>query len=116
MNNYYGNSWNEEQRKEQFLSSGMASTFMRQVYAIMAVGLFITGLTAYFVGGQLLAGQWQFLTESPTIYIIMFAPLAFVLALSFGIEKMSYPVANLVFGLYALVNGVSFSFIFLKSW
>lgn len=112
MNNYYGNSW-EEQRKQEFIASGLASTFMRQVYAIMAVGLFITGLTAWFVGGQLLAGEWQFLLESPTRYIVMFAPLAFVLALSFGIEKMSYSVANMVFGLYALVNGISFAFIFL---
>lgn len=112
MNNYYGNSW-EEKRKQDFLSSGMASTFMRQVYAIMAVGLFITGLTAWFVGGQLLNNQWLFLLESPTRYIVMFSPLVFVLALSFGINRMSYPVANLIFGLYALVNGISFAFIFL---
>lgn len=112
MNNYYGNSW-EEKRKQDFLSSGMASTFMRQVYAIMAVGLFITGLTAWFVGGQLLNNQWLFLLESPTRYIVMFSPLIFVLALSFGINRMSYPVANLIFGLYALVNGISFAFIFL---
>lgn len=112
MNNYYGNSW-EEQRKQEFITSGLANTFMRQVYAIMAVGLFITGLTAWFVGGQLLAGEWLFLLASPTRYIVMFAPLAFVLALSFGIEKMSYSLANVVFGLYALVNGISFAFIFL---
>lgn len=112
MNNYYGNSW-EEKRKQDFLSSDMASTFMRQVYAIMAVGLFITGLTAWFVGGQLLNNQWLFLLELPTRYIVMFSPLVFVLALSFGINRMSYPVANLIFGLYALVNGISFAFIFL---
>ena len=44
MSNYYGNSRNENLIGQ--LSSALANTFMQKVYAIMAVGLFITGLTA----------------------------------------------------------------------
>ena len=86
---------------------------MQKVYAIMAVGLFITGLTAWFVGSQLAAGEWKFLLESPMRYIVMFTPLVFAFTLTFGIEKMPYYIAKWLFGLYALVNGISFGFIFL---
>jgi len=97
-------------------SSGKAvatNEFLRQVYAIMSIGLLITGLAAWFLGQKYLDGEWLVLTQSPYIWIIMFAPLGFVLALSFGLEKMSYTVANLVFGAYSLVNGISLAIIFL---
>ena len=112
MKNYYGETWTEE-RKQTFVESGKANEFLRQVYLTMAIGLGLTGLTSWFIGQKLLAGEWLFLFGSPQIYIIMFAPLAFVLALSFGIEKMSFTTASVVFALYSLVNGISLSFIFI---
>lgn len=50
----------------------------------------------------------------PTIlaYVVMFAPLAFILVINFGLNKMSYITLIGVFVAYALVNGISFSFIF----
>lgn len=50
----------------------------------------------------------------PTIfaYVVMFAPLAFILAMNFGLNRMSLPVLIGVFVAYAIVNGISFSFIF----
>jgi FtsH-binding integral membrane protein len=50
----------------------------------------------------------------PTIfaYIVMFAPLLFVLAIGFGINKMSYTTLIGTFVAYAIINGISFSFIF----
>lgn len=114
MNNYYGNSWDQDERQQQnFISSGLANAFMKQVFAIMAFGLGITGVTAYFLGNQLLSGEMLWLVQSPTRWIIIFSPLALVMLLSFGINKMSYTVASLVFAIYALVNGLSFSVIFL---
>ena len=41
----------------------------------------------------------------------MFAPLAFVLIMSFGMNKLSFPVLALLFVLYAAVTGISFTFI-----
>lgn len=112
MENYYGESWTESKRKS-FIGTGKANAFLTQVYVTMAIGLSITGAAAWFFGNKLLAGEMAFLMQSPFIYIITFAPLAFVLALSFGIEKMSFQTASLVFGAYSLVNGVSLSFVFL---
>lgn len=80
MSNYYGDSRNENRAGQ--LSSALANTFMQKVYAIMAVGLFITGLTAWFVGSQLVAGEWQFLLESPIRYVVMFTPLVFAFTLT----------------------------------
>lgn len=90
-----------------------ASEFLRQVFAVMTLGLAITGMSAWFFGQQLLAGKMTFLLTSPINWIVMLAPLGFVLALSFGIHKMRFQTANLVFALYSAVNGISLSFIFL---
>lgn len=43
--------------------------------------------------------------------IIMFAPLGFVLLMSFGFQRLSLPVLSAVFVLYSIINGISFSFI-----
>jgi len=64
-------------------------------------------------GGEPNQEAIQTLFGSGLRYVIMFAPLAFVLALSFGIQRMSYPVASVVFGLYSLVMGISLSAIFI---
>ncbi|MFN0201247.1 MAG: Bax inhibitor-1/YccA family protein [Bacteroidia bacterium] len=116
MSDYSENSW-AQHTQEQFIQSGAASAFMRQVYAIMAFGLAITGLTAWYCGNyalDLLAiGKVPFWMVGGMRWIVMLSPLAFVLALSFGIQKMSYTVASLVFALYSLVNGVALSSIFI---
>jgi len=46
-------------------------------------------------------------------YVVMFAPLGFVLAMSLGYNKFSYPVLLFLFLVYAAVMGASLSFIFL---
>ncbi len=115
MNNYYGSSWEENntRQKQVFVESGLANAFMKQVFVIMAFGLAISGLSAWFMGNKLLSGEWLHLFMGPMRYVIMFAPLAFVLVLSFGIQKMSYTTASIVFGLYSLVMGLSLAPIFL---
>lgn len=45
-------------------------------------------------------------------YAVMFAPLIFVLVMSFALNKLSYPALLSLFVAYAVVNGISFSFIF----
>lgn len=107
MNDYNNNSWDDLQ--ERFAASGAASAFMKQVYAIMTLGLAITGMTSWFIGSR---PELMYAIFSGAGMFIVFLPIVFVLALSFGIEKMSYTVASLVFALYSLVNGVSLSIIF----
>ncbi len=104
---------------KQAIDSSLAQTFMRQVYAIMAIGLTITGLTAWYFGtglkGCFVEGgvcEFPWLLQSPISFIVMLSPLVGVLALSFGIHKMSYSTASLVFGVYSFLMGLSISYIF----
>jgi FtsH-binding integral membrane protein len=45
--------------------------------------------------------------------VVMFAPLGFVLLMSFGFQRLSAPVMAVLFLAYAAINGISFSFILL---
>jgi uncharacterized protein len=77
---------------------------MLRVYNYMGIGLAVTGVVAR--DGQAVYG-------SPLQWVIMLSPFAFILALSFGINKMSFPTAQLVFWGFATVMGLSLSSIFL---
>src|ERR1700758_184871 len=46
-------------------------------------------------------------------YVVMFAPLGFVFAMSLGWQRFSFPVLLVLFILYSAINGISFSFIFM---
>jgi hypothetical protein len=86
--------------------------YMLRVYNYMAGGLAITGLVAYMVANTSLA-QLFFQHGARGIgltglgYAGVFAPLAFVLVLSFGIQRMSLGTAQAVFWGYAAVMGIS---------
>jgi len=95
------------------IDEGLRS-YMLSVYNYMGLGLVVTGLVAYFFN------QWAFSSEanaqliygSPLAWVIMLAPLAFVLVLSFGISKMSVGAAQATFWAFAAVMGLSLSSIF----
>src|SRR3569623_1756950 len=105
------------------IDQGLRS-YMLKVYNYMGIGLVITGLVAYFsytasvvtnASGQItdLTGFGAALFESPLRWVVMLAPLAFVLVLSFGINKLATPMAQLLFWVFAGVMGLSLSSIFL---
>ena len=105
-------------------------SYMLRVYNYMGIGLIVTGVAAYFAAaaaittnadaavGQLANGtmltQWGYLLfASPLQWVVMLAPLAFVLVLSFGINKLSVPAAQAAFWGFAAIMGLSLSSIFL---
>src|ERR1700738_171676 len=59
---------------------------MQRVYSYMAGGLALTGIVAYVAASS---GFYQAIAGTPLIWLVMLAPLGFVLALSFGIQRMS---------------------------
>ena len=83
---------------------------MLRVYNYMAGGLGVTGLVAYAAAAS---GFYQSIAGTPLIWVVMLAPLAFVLVLSFGIERMSAATAAILFVIYAAVMGLSLGGIFL---
>ena len=91
--------------------------YMLKVYNYMGLGLVVTGLVAWFASqaavadGQLTA--WgQLIYASPLMWVIAL-PLAFVLVLSFGINKLSVGAAQAVFWAFAAIMGLSLSSIFM---
>ena len=83
---------------------------MQRVYGYMAGGLVLTGIVAYAAAAS---GFYQTIADTGLIWIVMLAPLGFVLALSFGIQQMSAETAMVLFWIYAAVMGLSLGSIFL---
>jgi uncharacterized protein len=108
--------YDSDQRTRRFATPDAAAVnaglraHMLRVYNYMAGGLAVTGLVAY---GAAVSGFYQSIAGTPLIWVVMLAPLAFVIALSFGIERMSAATAAIVFVVYAAVMGLSLGGIFL---
>jgi len=84
--------------------------YMLNVYNYMAGGLALTGIVAYFAATS---GLYRAIFGTPLYWIVLLAPLALVLLLSFRIEKMSLGIAQLTFWIYAGLVGLSLAGIFL---
>lgn len=97
-------------RKQEFIESGDASVFMRQVFATMAIGLFLTAVAAWFISTQ--ENVMIFLFTGAMKWVTMLAPLGVVWYLSARINKMSFNRASIAFAVYAIILGVSLSVIF----
>jgi len=89
--------------------------FMVNVFSWMFAALTITAVMSYLFGTNLslttmLVGETGM---KPLGYVVMFAPIGFVLLMSFGFNKLSYSVLLILFIAYAIIMGISLSFIFL---
>ncbi len=102
------------------LDAGLRA-YMLRVYNWMASGLLLTGIVAYLIASTGAAELFyqvvrtpRGLATVPTIlgWIAMFAPLAFILVLSFGINRMSKTGAQALFWVFCAVMGASLSNIF----
>ena len=95
------------------IDEGLRS-YMLKVYNYMGIGLVVTGLVAYFFNQWVMSSEAVFMAvyASPLMWVIALAPLAFVLVLSFGIQRMSVPVAQITFWAFSVIMGLSLSSIF----
>jgi FtsH-binding integral membrane protein len=84
---------------------------MLRVYNYMVLGLAITGLVAYFA---MTSGFYASIVGTPLVWVVMLAPLAFVMVLSYGIQRLSLGTAQLLFWVFSAVMGLSLSWIFLR--
>jgi FtsH-binding integral membrane protein len=90
-------------------------SFMVNVFSWMFAALTITAIMSYMFGTNIelismLIGETGM---KPLGYVVMFAPIGFVLLMSFGFNKLSYPVLLTLFIAYSIIMGISLSFIFL---
>ena len=97
--------------------------YMLGVYNNMAIGLAITGLVAYGAnflavtstasGALALTNFGEAMFHSPLKWVVIFAPLAFVLFFSMKINSMSASTARAMFFSFAAVMGLSMSILLL---
>ncbi|MXP65701.1 Bax inhibitor-1/YccA family protein [Roseomonas sp. M0104] len=102
------------------IDAGLRS-YMLGVYNWMASGLLLTAIVAYVIANTGLSELFfqvvrtpRGLATQPTIlgFAAIFAPLAFVLVLSFGVNRMSKTTVQALFWLFCAAMGASMSSIF----
>ena len=96
-------------------TGAVTGTFISSVFSWMGAGLGITAVVAYMFGTDLsyfslLVNETGGMTGLG--YIVMFAPLVFVLLMSFAFNKLSSTALLGLYLLYSVVMGMSLSFIF----
>jgi FtsH-binding integral membrane protein len=91
------------------IDQGLRSHMLR-VYNYMASGVLLSGIVAYAVANTALAGV---IFGTPLKWVVMLAPLAFVLVLSFGIHRLSFFSAQAIYWAFAAAMGASLASILL---
>jgi len=84
---------------------------MLRVYNYMGIGLVLTGLVAYIVGTT--PALYVPIFSTPLKWVVMLAPLAFVLFFSFRMQTISAAGAQGMFWAFCAVMGLSMASIFL---
>ena len=92
------------------IDAGLRS-YMLSVYNYMASGVLLTGIVALLFARSGAAEVILF-GPGPLKYLIMFSPLAFVMVLSFGINRLSTGAMQAIFWVFAAVMGLSMASIF----
>ena len=96
--------------------------YMLRVYNWMASGLLLTGVVAFAIANTSLIDAFYPLVQTPFGFahhptalamIAIFAPLAFVLVLSLGVNKLSTSAAQALFWVFCAAMGASLVNIFL---
>lgn len=84
--------------------------YMNKIYSLMGVAMLITAGISYFVGNSpaFMAAVWT----APLSWVVMLSPLGIILVMSFGFNKLSAPVMQVMFWGLAVCLGLSASRIF----
>lgn len=92
-------------------SASVSKSFVSNVFSYMTIALLISGGVAAYFG--LNESLFLSLMSVPgMMWILMLAPLAFVMIISFGFNKLSFPALLVIFLAYAATMGLSLSAIF----
>ncbi|MEP9380721.1 Bax inhibitor-1/YccA family protein [Aquabacter sp. CN5-332] len=84
---------------------------MLRIYNYMGFGLVLTGIVAFVVGTT--PALYVPIFSTPLKWVVMLAPLAFVLFFSFRMQSMSASGAQALFWAFCAVMGLSMASIFL---
>jgi hypothetical protein len=84
---------------------------MLRVYNYMMIGLAVTGIIAFFVAST--PALYVPIFTTPLKWVVMLAPLAFIMVLSWRFDQMSVSSLQTTFFVFCAVMGVSMASIFL---
>ena len=84
--------------------------YMLKVYNYMASGVLLTGIVAMAVSQS--PAMMQAIFGTPLQWVVMLAPFAFILAMNFGLQKMSAKTLQMVFWAFSATMGLSLASIF----
>jgi FtsH-binding integral membrane protein len=85
-------------------------SYMLKVYNYMASGVLLTGIVAMLFASS---GMAERVLVTPLRWLIILAPLGFVMAMSFGLNRMKTSTLQALFWAFAMAMGLSMSSIFL---
>ena len=85
-------------------------SYMLSVYNYMASGVLLTGIVAMLFASSGFAAQ---VMATPLRWLIILAPLAFVMVMSFGINRLQTATLQILFWAFSVAMGLSMSTIFL---
>lgn len=97
---------------ESVKRTSIVQSFFSQVYGWMFFGLLSTGIIAYYTANSAFLLNLIF-SSKITFYAFLFAPIVLVMIISGKINSLSASMASFLFFVYAAVNGVTLSAIFL---
>lgn len=84
--------------------------YMLSIYNYMASGVLLSGIVALVFASS---GMAEAVFATPLRWVLILAPLGFVMAMSFGLNKMQTSTLQMLFWAFAVVMGLSMSSIFL---
>ncbi|WP_045466464.1 Bax inhibitor-1/YccA family protein [Sporocytophaga myxococcoides] len=95
--------------------STMSQSFMANVFIWMSAGLVMTAAISFLFANNASLLSLLITDRGWSIfgYIVLFAPIGFVLLMNFAFEKLSYGLLVLLFMTYSALMGMSLSVIFL---
>ncbi len=97
---------------QQTRAQVLVNEFIRSVYNWMAIGLALTGATAYYVGNS--ESLLTIIYSNQLIFFgLIIGELVLVFSLVARVQKMKASTATGMFVAYSVLNGVTLSFIFL---
>jgi FtsH-binding integral membrane protein len=110
------NQFNLSGNQSYTVASSNVRTFMSNVFSWMFLALIVTSVAAWWFANDLsLLGMLLTVEGKMSIlgWVVMLAPIGFVLLMSFAFNRLSYTTLIILFITYAALVGISMSFILL---
>lgn len=105
--------YQEQETEQRYIYQATAfGSLMRKVYAWMTLALVVTGLTALYVAQDVRILESLYASRS-SIWLLFIVEIGIVIFLTARIHKMNFATAGILFIAYSILNGVTFSSIFL---